>query len=789
MKRNLITALSVSFVILMLTGCSGSHNYGLSLSFNEGWQFLRQDSVNLDEFDPENIPDNEWEKIDLPHTAMIEPATITADQWTGVCWYKKTFRLEKEYRGRHIALLFEGAMNDAIIYINGVEIQHNTGGYLPFFVDLTNDLNLNQVNEILIKLDNRENSVIPPGKPLRELDFLYFSGIYRNVKLLIKNKLHITDAMEIDSLYGGGIMTGFKNVNEESATISTSVVIQNSDKTLRIFTFHSTLLDAAGTVAAEAVSDSYELMPGTSVSIPVEMKVINPALWSPGHPILYTLRSEIIEGETIVDRFDTRIGIRDLKITSDEGLCINGDNIKIVGTNRHQEYPFIGYALSDNANYRDAYKIKEAGFNFVRCSHYPQSPAFLDACDELGIMVMDAIPGWQFIGDSVFREASLKDTRTMCRRDRNHPSIILWEASLNETLMPYRFLEQLNETAKTEMPLIQCYTCNWMDTISDVFIPSRQHAKAPDYWKNYSKKKPLLICEYGDWEYYANNAGSSQTEFRDLAPSLRNSRQLRGAGERAMLQQAFNFHEAHNSNLAAPSIGDANWLMFDYNRGYAPDIESSGIMDIFRLPKFSYWFYRSQADISPVCFVAYYNTPSSGNMVRVFSNADSVKLYINDTMIAKQGPDLNENTNHLNHPPFTFRLDKFTAGTIKAVGIKDGTEYASYSVTTPRKASALRLSADLSNRPLSADGADMVFVYASIVDSLNNPVFTANDTIEFTIKGEGLIVGESRVKAEAGIAPILIRATSNQGKITVKARGNSLSQAEIMIESKKAYSY
>jgi len=785
MKRNLITAFSISFLFLMLAGCSGPHSNGLSLSFNEGWQFIRQDSVNFEEFDPANIPDDKWEKVNLPHTAMIEPATVTGDQWTGVCWYKKAFVIEKEYRGRHIALLFEGAMNDAIIYINGAEIEHNTGGYLPFFVDLTNDLNLNQVNEILIKLDNRENKVIPPGKPLRELDFLYYSGIYRNVKLLIKNKLHITDAMEIDSLYGGGIMAGFKNVSEESAIINTSTVVQNSDKTLRIFTFHSTLLDAAGTIAAEAVSNSYELMPGTSVRIPIEMKVIKPALWSPSHPILYTLRSEIIEGETIVDRFDTRIGIRDLKITSAEGLCINGENIKIVGTNRHQEYPYIGYALSDNANYRDAYKIKEAGFNLVRCSHYPQSPAFLDACDELGIMVMDAIPGWQFIGDSIFREASLKDTRIMCRRDRNHPSVILWEASLNETWMPYRFLAQLNETAKAEVPLMHCYTCSWMDTICDVFIPARQHAKAPDYWNNYSKNKPLLICEYGDWEYYANNAGFTQTEFGDLAPSSRNSRQLRGAGERAMLQQAYNYQEAHNSNLEGPAIGDANWLMFDYNRGYAPDIESSGIMDIFRLPKFSYWFYRSQADISPVCFVAYYNTPSSGNMIRVFSNADSVKLYIDDTMITKQGPDLNENTNHLNHPPFTFRLNKFIAGTIKAVGIKDGTDYASYSVTTPAKASALRLSADLSNRPLTADGADMIFVYASIVDSLNNPVFNANDTIEFSIKGEGLIIGDARIKAEAGIAPILIRATSNQGRITVKAKGNSISQAEIMIESKK----
>jgi|WetSurMetagenome_2_1015567.scaffolds.fasta_scaffold00059_23 beta-galactosidase len=781
-KLSLLAPIALCLLLISLYGCVHNKNAGMPVSFNNDWLFLRKDSLSNEE----NIPpaNREWEKVTLPHTANTEPATVTGKQWTGICWYKKTFRAGKEFNGRHVALLFDGAMNDAIIYLNGVELYHNTGGYLPFYVDLTKDIKHGKENEILVKLNNSENKEIPPGKPLHDLDFLYYSGLYRNVSLIIKDKLHITNAVEVDSLHGGGIMTGYTNVSSDQADVITSVVVRNDDKTLRIFSLNVNLLDAGGNKVAEAKQENISLMPGIAATVTTRMNVIKPALWSPDSPFLYTLKTEIIEGETIIDSDEQRIGIRDLKITAGKGLILNGKPVKIRGTNRHQEYPFIGYALSDNANYRDAYKIKEAGFNFVRCSHYPQSPAFLDACDELGIMVMDAIPGWQFIGDSTFRSAAVHDTRLMCRRDRNHPSIILWESSLNETWMPYGFLSELNKTAHTELSMMQCYTCSWMDTICDVFGPARQHAKAPDYWNKYNRKKPLLISEYGDWEYYANNAGFSQTEFKDLSTALRNSRQLRGAGERALLQQAFNFQEAHNSNLIGPAIGDANWLMYDYNRGYAPDIESSGIMDIFRLPKFSYWFYRSQSDRSPVCFIAYYNTPASGKLVRVFSNADTVMIYGDDKLIARQAPDINQNTVNLSHPPFTFTV-KEHFHKLSATGIKNGEKITSSSVTEASSPAAIRLSADFSNKPLAADGADAIFIYASIVDSTDNVVYASSDSVMFTVKGDAVIVGQSHARAEAGIASVLLRAGTNPGRITIRAKAKGLSQAEMMIESKR----
>jgi beta-galactosidase len=784
-RDGIVSALAILAVLALSAGCDRVDREGVPVSFNDGWMFIRQDSANFDKILPGIIPNHKWEAVTLPHTAFIEPLVISGSQWTGICWYKKVFRADKRQRHRHTGLLFDGAMNDAIVYLNGAEVARHSGGYVPFYVNLTDDLEYGSDNEILVRLDNRENPDIPPGKPLSELDFLWYSGLYRNVSLYVTDRLHITSTPEVHSVLGGGIITGAREISREAATLTVSVHVTNDDRIPRSFHMKNTLLDAAGLDIAASRSERVELEPGQSRRLMTKIIVMQPALWSPEQPFLYTLVTELQSDKGVIDRRETRTGIRSLRITADRGMILNGEPVQLTGTNRHQEYPYIGYALSDEASYRDAVKIRGAGFNIVRCSHYPPSPAFLDACDEIGLLVIDAIPGWQFIGDSLFFEASVRDTRLMCRRDRNHPSVVMWEASLNETVMPYGFLRRLHETVKEELPYGNNSTCSWMDTICDVFIPARQHAQPPDYWKRYGTRKPLFIAEYGDWEYYAQNAGLSQTAFSDLEPEVRNSRQLRGAGERRLLQQAYNFQEAHNNNLAGPCIGDANWLMFDYNRGYAPDIEASGIMDIFRIPKFAYWFYRSQSDDGPVCFIANYNLPASGNTVKVFSNADSVQLFRNDTLIAFQGPDRDPASMNLAHPPFTFILPGYAPGTLRATGLKKGAEFVSHTVTTPGPPAALRLTADFSNKPLRAVGSDVIFVYAAMVDSLGNPVHDADSLVEFSVRGNAVLIGDNPARAEAGIAAILLRAGTNPGKIMIRAASPGIAEAEIMTESRK----
>ena len=324
-KLNLILTSISLFILALLAGCEESRSPGLPVSFNDEWLFIRQDSANIESILPGNIPNHKWEEVTLPHTAFIEPLVVTGQQWTGICWYKKIYKASGKNRNKHTGLLFDGLMHDAIIYLNGVEIARHTGGYLPLYVDLSADLKYGQENEILIRLDNRENPVIPPGKPLGELDFLYYSGIYRNVSLFVRDRLHITNVAEADTILGGGILTGFRNVNRDSATIIVSALVSNDDRTPRSFRLRNTLLDAAGNAAASSVTDEMEMEPGQSRRIIAEMKVMKPALWSPDQPFLYTLLTELGSDDEIIDCAETRTGIRTVRITWDQGLILNGN--------------------------------------------------------------------------------------------------------------------------------------------------------------------------------------------------------------------------------------------------------------------------------------------------------------------------------------------------------------------------------------------------------------------------------------------------------------------------------
>lgn len=745
--------------------------------WNEDWTFSK-DSAAIS-----------WEKVTLPHTAQIEPLIVN-HQWQGNAWYRKTFQINNN-KNRKTSLYFEGVMHECWIWLNGKMIKHHQGGYTPFYVHL-HEHGKTGSNEIVVKINNEDNPQIPPGKPLKELDFNYYGGIYRNVWHIETTPVHFTPAVSEKEEYTGGIAIHFNDITPEIAKGQAQFSVRNQsnkkEKVQVIFSIEHK------NQTHQFKSSTFELLPRQELTKNLPISIPQPQLWDIENPNLYTVKATLVSGNKEWDREQFTTGIRSFELKPD-GFYLNGKKRFLNGTNRHQEYPYLGYAISDASNYRDAVKIKNAGFDFVRLSHYPQSESFMQACDELGLITMNCISGWQFVGDEVFIKNAIQEVRTLARRDRNRASVAFWEVSLNESNMSDTFMEKANATLRAELPFAHIYTAGWMDHPSyDIFIPARQHGKAPRYWNDYEKgNRKIFIAEYGDWEYYAQNAGFNQTSFADLKEEERTSRQLRGFGEKRLLQQAFNYQEAFNSNVKGfHTIGHANWLMFDYNRGYADDIESSGISDIFRIEKPAFYFYKSQRPpgmavpegISggPMVQIASFWDSNSSTNLRIFSNCEEVALYLNDQLIEKKSPRRDAFSDSLPFPPFHFEMKNFQPGSLKAIGFINGKAVAEHIVTTPGQAHQIRLTYDLSNVPLLENQQDEIFIYASITDRNGIIIPEASSDISFSVEGfHARLVGQNPIAAEAGIATIILQTIKREGPIKIKAQASGLAEAELVI--------
>ncbi|MDP4867573.1 MAG: DUF4982 domain-containing protein [Crocinitomicaceae bacterium] len=743
------------FSCISILLCSFSFGQLQLTLFNDNWEFQAKPT------DPVSI-------VSLPHTPKLEPLVMKG-QFTGEVVYRKRFDYPLQ-KGRELLIHFEGAMHTAKVVLNGFEIGNHVGGYLPFELNLTSALR-DSANVLEVFLDNREDPTIPPGKPIKDLDFYYHAGIYRNVWLEEVGGVQIQDPY-------------FQTIaaNTSSATLQLDFELKFApDWIILPIQVQAKLGGATFTLTNEAFIDSTNVITYTG-----KINLKTPQLWSPSNPNLYDLKIYAIYAQDTIAQQTLKVGVRKPELKPD-GFYLNGSKLFLSGTNRHQEYPYVGYAVPDNAQKRDAQLIKDAGFNFVRLSHYPQAPAFYEACDEIGIIVMDAIPGWQFFGPAPFEQRCKSDLEALILRDRNHPSVLFWENSLNETEMSEVFMLEMNQIAKSLLK-DQGFTSGWLDHPSyDVFIPARQHAKAPDYWANYKPKaKALFIAEYGDWEYYAQNAGFNQTQFADLAPTERNSRHLRGASEKALLQQAFNFQEASNSNRKGGNIiGEANWVCFDYNRGYSPDLEASGIYDITRLPKYAVGFYKSQlldASQKPYIKMAtnWSSTPPSS--VTVYSNCDQVELFLNDKSILKKSASPGPASEYLPHPPYQFEIPAFEAGKLVATGFKRQVRVASDQVQTPGKPVEISLELDTLSYGIDLAKSDLIFVRAKLLDA-NGTVIPTNDyKVIFSVQAQDAGLMCPAIQAmEAGIASALLRTEAPTHPIQIKVSIPTLNLTETLI--------
>lgn len=441
------------------------HVYGM----NVGWKFFKgkdaPQGVTGADFD-----DSSWQSVNLPDgTELLPEEASGCSNYQGPVWYRKTFTAPADLKGKRNTLYFEGIMGKSEIWVNGEKAAEHFGGYLPVIVNLDKWLKPGQKNVIVVKADNSNDSSYPPGKPQESLDFAYFGGIYRDAYLISTGPVYITDPNEAGTVAGGGIFFRTESLDPRTRKGKVGVKVQvanNTDKEQKV-RVQALMTDPKG---VDPVGETAPLVipPHSTGEVDIPLVISNVRPWSPDNPNLYTLSVEVWKAAGgadaknpahLLDNRSMRVGVRTVEIT-EKGLVLNGSLFpeKLIGGNRHQDFARLGNAVPNNLQWQDAVKLRKAGMRVIRSAHYPQDPAFMDACDRLGLFVIVATPGWQFWGKGPFADRVYDDVRQMVRRDRNHPSVMMWEPILNETHYPKDFAKKVRDLVHEEYPYPGCYT-------------------------------------------------------------------------------------------------------------------------------------------------------------------------------------------------------------------------------------------------------------------------------------------------------------------------------------------
>lgn len=796
-----VTPQEISVAGFMPLGDSGRQIY----DFNSGWRFHLGDvtdggAVALD--------DSAWEVVSTPHSVQLMPAEASGCRnYQGVAWYRKHFIVPEETAGKDVALHFEGIMGKQKIYVNGKEVKDHLGGYLPVMVSLTESgVKPGEECVVAVMADNSDDKDFPPGKKQHSLDFAYHGGIYRDVWMIAKSPVSITDAIEADRVAGGGVFVHFDNVSGKGADVNVSTDVANNGTATRKVTVETSLIDPKGRLVRK-VSSPVSVKSGDTRTVAQSIHVKNPELWSPDSPSLYRVESRIKDGKSSIDGGVTRVGIRTFEFDGDKGFILNGKPFgQLVGANRHQDFAYVGNALPNSQQWRDAKRLRDAGCRIIRVAHYPQDPSFMDACDELGMFVIVATPGWQYWNkDPKFAEYVHQNTREIIRRDRNHPCVLMWEPILNETRYPENFSLEALQITKDEYP-----------------YPGRPIAAADVHSAGVKENYDLVYGWPGDDE--KADAPRQNIFTREWGENVddwyahnNDNRASRSWGERPMKVQALSLAKTYDGlyRTTGKFIGGAQWHPFDHQRGYHPDPYWGGIYDAFRQPKYAYHMFRSQtahdldhpvAESGPMVYIMHEMSQFSDPDVVVFSNCDSVRLSIYDGARSWTLPVRHE-AGHMPSAPVVFKNvwdfweardysytnKNWQAVNMVAEGIVDGKVVATQRKMPSRRSTKLRLYTDWNGKPLVADGSDFIVVVAEVTDDNGNVRRMAKENIVFTVEGEGEIIGDASIHAnprpvEWGSAPVLIRSTRTPGKIRISARvefpgTHAPTPAEIEIES------
>jgi len=769
-----------------------------AFNFNVAWRFYKGEvkgggTISFD--------DTKWQMVSLPHGLEYLPVDAAGSlNYLGEAWYRKHFLLDENLKGKRLFLHFEAIMGKSEVWVNGELLKKHYGGYLPVVVDITDHVKWGEQNLVAVMTDNSDDPSYPPGKSHAVLGFCQYGGVYRDCWLVSHNNVHITDPNFENEIGGGGLFVSYENFSNNNAEINLKLHLRNqSEKNFSGKVVYDLFEKDGSKVLSKGQHVS--IKKGDVKHFESQMAVTNVKGWTPETPYLYWLEVKVYNNSgKIIDGYKKRIGIRTIEFKGTDGLWLNGKPYrkKLIGANRHQEFAVLGNAVPNSMQWRDAKKLRDAGMTIIRNGHYPQDPAFMDACDELGLFVIMPTPGWQFWNDAPsFAEYIYSDIRNMVRRDRNHPSSFLWEPILNETYYPKEFAKKAKQCVDQELP-----GKNSNYSASDP--KANGHELFPVQYSHVSFSKASWNATILDSTktYFTREWGDNVDDWNSQNS---NSRVYRGWGEKAMLVQAQHYA---NPSYKTPftcletlyasgkhHVGGCLWHSFDHNQGYHPVPFYGGIMDVFRQPKYSYYMFMSQrdpqksdliAETGPMVFIAHEMSPFSDSDVTVYSNCDEVRLTVygggkqysykkDDSKMAMPSPIITfKGVYDFMQNKALARHGKRDSVYMLAEGIMNGKIVATHKIQPAGKPSKIVLYLDNEGSELIADGSDVVTLVACVEDKEGNIKRLSNFNIKFTIEGEGRILGDVSVNANPkpiiwGTAPLLVGSTTIPGKIKVTA--------------------
>lgn len=718
----------------------------------------------------------EGQVVNLPHTAVELPL----DYFDEIVYqreftYQKHLDWNDNFAGKEVSLVFDGAMANTRVFVDGEQIGGHKDGYTPFEIPLTPHLK-STGNLITVCVDGTENPEIPPFGG--QIDYLTYAGIYREVWLKITDRVSIKN-VKIET----------KNVLDDNKSVWVNCILTNPDGLPLKGTLKAQIHDANGALIA---TQNVEI---TGLETAIEFsELADIQLWTLDDPNLYELRLTLQSSKGI-DCLNRKFGFRTAEFAVD-GFRLNGEKLKLIGLNRHQSFPYSGYAQGPASQERDADILKyELACNIVRTSHYPQSNAFLDRCDEIGLLVLEEIPGWQHIGGEAWRDESVENVRRMIKRDWNHPSIILWGVRINESddddvfyTRTNALAHELDSTRQTggirkdvgSSLLEDVYTMN--DFILGEFeMPQNNRPRTP--LRNQSEitelpqKVPYMVTEYNGHMFPTKVTDQEQRQIEHVTRHL----------------------EVLNATYGDDNIaGCIGWCMFDYNThkdfGSGDRICHHGVLTIFREPKFAAYAYASQGSpknrvvLQPVTHWARGERNIGGTLpLMILSNCDTVRLIFQNGVTFDLKPDT-ETFAHLPHPPFMLRESDLSGSEVGKWGMQwmdiemegyvDNELVVSRTLLAAPVATTLEVKADRTT--LSKDRND-VRISVKALDQAGNLMPYIDLPITIVIDGPANLIGPSTTSLKGGATAFWIRSTQDLGEVIVRIRSARFAPVETKI--------